>query len=317
MTLDGQAEEYLDNISNPTSAKAHTNALLAFAAWRAADRIESLLTLDADCLVRFMRWLEDAGYSHMSVKLYTTLVAEFLAHANDKGWLRPGFDIERMMYRKGKKMKRLPYPERDLDPDFKKLISYYDHQPEPSPDDRRHDARLLDLYRNRALIHVLFSTAGRAMEVRALDRKQVQNGRAQTTRLRTTKGGKPRIVYFTPDARLRIRAYLAVRKDEFEPLFVNHGKNKGQRISTTTIWKIVKKAARALKIDARPHDFRHYRASDMLERGRPIEEIQQVLGHSSPTITRTIYAHYGDARQAEIAARSANEALSAARLGEE
>lgn len=37
------------------------------------------------------------------------------------------------------------------------------------------------------------------------------------------------------------------------------------------------------------HDLRHSCATLLYEQGVPIENIQDVLGHSSPTITKTIY----------------------------
>ncbi len=41
----------------------------------------------------------------------------------------------------------------------------------------------------------------------------------------------------------------------------------------------------------RLHDLRHCCASYMLERGAPIPEVSQHLGHSSPQVTMTVYAH--------------------------
>jgi integrase len=37
------------------------------------------------------------------------------------------------------------------------------------------------------------------------------------------------------------------------------------------------------------HDLRHSCATILYDLGVPIEQIQDVLGHSSPTITKTIY----------------------------
>jgi integrase len=41
----------------------------------------------------------------------------------------------------------------------------------------------------------------------------------------------------------------------------------------------------------RLHDTRHTAASLMLAAGVPVKVVQEMLGHSSPTITLSIYAH--------------------------
>lgn len=42
---------------------------------------------------------------------------------------------------------------------------------------------------------------------------------------------------------------------------------------------------------SRFHDARHAFASSTLKNGVPIEEVSTLLGHSSPTLTLTTYAH--------------------------
>ena len=38
------------------------------------------------------------------------------------------------------------------------------------------------------------------------------------------------------------------------------------------------------------HDFRHYRATQLLREGMPLEVVQEYLGHSDVSTTRNIYA---------------------------
>ena len=60
-----------------------------------------------------------------------------------------------------------------------------------------------------------------------------------------------------------------------------------------SIWRIVKRAAKALGLSktCSPHMFRHYRATQLLNEGMPLESVQAYLGHSSPQTTRVVYAH--------------------------
>ncbi len=140
-------------------------------------------------------------------------------------------------------------------------------------------------------MHLLYCSAGRLAEVAALDRKSVADGRRKEA-IVTGKGDKERFIFITPDARAAISAYVGERHDDYEPLFISHGRNYGSRLSRVSLWRTVKKAAKVLGIDVSPHDFRHYRASQMLQQGAPLEAIQEILGHSDISTTRRVYAHY-------------------------
>jgi integrase len=59
-----------------------------------------------------------------------------------------------------------------------------------------------------------------------------------------------------------------------------------------SIHNVVKKAIRALGLDPSlsAHDFRHYRATQLLRAGMPLEAVQELLGHVDINTTRTVYA---------------------------
>ena len=42
---------------------------------------------------------------------------------------------------------------------------------------------------------------------------------------------------------------------------------------------------------ATPHHFRHLRVSSWLNRGASLSEVQDLLGHASPELTKRVYAH--------------------------
>lgn len=74
------------------------------------------------------------------------------------------------------------------------------------------------------------------------------------------------------------------------PIFkATSGGNKGDRITSTTVGRIAKHRLRAVGID-RPqitgHSLRHTCASLLIERGVAVEDVRDVLGHSSTTTTR-------------------------------
>ena len=45
-------------------------------------------------------------------------------------------------------------------------------------------------------------------------------------------------------------------------------------------------------VEVKPHDFRHNLATTLLNAGAQLSEVQDILGHASPTTTKQIYAHY-------------------------
>ena len=60
-----------------------------------------------------------------------------------------------------------------------------------------------------------------------------------------------------------------------------------------------------LSASRRTHDLRHTHASHMLCQGEPVKVVSERLGHASPTVTLTNYAHVMPGRQREAAERFA------------
>lgn len=170
------------------------------------------------------------------------------------------------------------------------IVNYFDALPLPETNDKR-DHRLA-LLRNRALMHTLYSTAARISEVAKLNRQHVDYGRAKHVRV-TGKGNKTRTLHLREYARQAIQAYLQERQDTNPALFVAHSNNTSEtRLSITSIHLVVKSAVTKLGLhqSLSAHDFRHYRATQLLKAGMPIEVIQEYLGHADISTTRTIYA---------------------------
>lgn len=298
VSLDPRAQEYLATIEAPRTRATNEFALKAFSAFRLRGNPTplSLKAMSFDVIQNFDAWLRNAGYSDFSRKTYVACVTEFLRFALDKEWLAPTFSLERAVYRKKRKQKRSSYPIPKPSARMREIITYYDTQPLPeiSGDSplalERSRIKRLCLLRARAVVHVMYSSAGRVSEIASLRRKQVQDGRAKEAVI-TGKGDKERFLYFTPEAQVAIQAYCVEREDEYEALFIAHGRNRGTALTRSMLWKIVSDAAAALGFKAHPHEFRHFRASELLNNGVRLEVIQEILGHEDISTTRKIYAH--------------------------
>lgn len=178
------------------------------------------------------------------------------------------------------------------------VITYYDKLPLPTGTAPRELKRRLDILRNRAILHVLYSTGARISEVAALNRADVEDGHADEALIVSRKGRrrelKERHVYFTPEAQAAIRAYLVARGDHVSALFVSHRAKdpERRRLSARSIWQVVKDAGKAVGVpEIMPHHFRHYRGSVLLEQGLSLAQVQEVLGHESVDTTRRTYIH--------------------------
>ena len=77
---------------------------------------------------------------------------------------------------------------------------------------------------------------------------------------------------------------------------------KGTPIDPHSLHDDFKRILKKAKLpDCRFHDLRHSAASLMLAQGVPLRTIQEILGHSSITLTANLYAHVGDQLKREAA----------------
>ena len=104
------------------------------------------------------------------------------------------------------------------------------------------------------------------------------------------KGAKHRISYINARAEVSLKKYLFSRRDENPALFVSD-RNPHDRLKKTAIEKVVREIGERSGIGRRvfPHLIRHTTATDALERGMNIAEVQKILGHEKLDTTM-IYA---------------------------
>ncbi|MGA2111192.1 MAG: tyrosine-type recombinase/integrase [Anaerolineales bacterium] len=262
-----------------------------------------------DLLVSFLDWLRSKRrYSPATLALYVAAVKRYLGWLYARGRLPPAFRLDQAREKLKEETRggALRYAPRHPDPSLASILAFYDGRPLPSARNPASKRERLVILRNRAAVHTLYSSAGRASEVAQLDCAGVDKGYATTVEVRG-KGGKLRTLILTQEAQYAIREYLAERERQGEdlggrtgrmartgsaPLFVSHGRGKRACISRTTLWRIVAEAARALglKPGSGPHAFRHFRAQSLRDEGMDLGLLQAMLGHSSIETTRRIYA---------------------------
>jgi site-specific recombinase XerD len=165
--------------------------------------------------------------------------------------------------------------------------------------------------RDYAILRTLYSTGLRISELVNLDRDQIN---LETREFRVMgKGSKYRIVFLSDQAVAALSEYLSARKDDWKPVFINHGRGKekitaaklgnseNKRITTTMVQYLIRNYAKAAGLVKRvtPHKLRHSFATELLKNGADIRSVQEMLGHSSITTTQ-IYTHLTNRRLKEI-----------------
>jgi len=251
-------------------------------------------TLTTATILRYRNWLL-ANRSQSTATTYMAALSGYLNFLDGLDQLPEFIQLGKLQRQLARRQADRNQAESVIDLDVARqsvplIVAYYNELPLPSTEDLY--GRRLSLLRDRALVSVLYSTASRISEVIALNRANVDYGNAQYAMV-TGKGNRPRTIYIRNYARKTIKAYLAGRSDNNPALFVAHSRNaRNARLSTTSVHNVVKNAVKALKLHSglSAHDFRHFRATQLLREGMPIEVVQEYLGHSDISTTRSIYA---------------------------
>lgn len=131
--------------------------------------------------------------------------------------------------------------------------------------------------RDLALIDILASTGMRVGELVLLNQSDINFNERECKVF--GKGNKERIVYFDARTKLHLQEYLESRKDNDEALFVTL-KNPHSRLTISGVESRVREIGNRLNIDkVHPHKFRRTLATKAIDKGMPIEQLQQLLGH--------------------------------------
>lgn len=132
--------------------------------------------------------------------------------------------------------------------------------------------------RDRALIEFLYSTGVRVSELAALNIQDVEMGKREL--IVYGKGSKERKTFLTESAEFYLKRYLKERKVRPDmPLFVTLDRPH-DRLSVAGIQHMLRQLGkRAGVAHVHPHRFRRTIATDLLNRGMPIEQVKEFLGH--------------------------------------
>jgi len=158
--------------------------------------------------------------------------------------------------------------------------------------------------RNRLMLEFMYRAGLRVSEVTNLFPRDVEKD--GVVKLYDAKGGDG-TAYFPPDDIVPLLEQWMIQRGELlsevryssledvmsgMPLFIN---SDGSRITTRSIQRLVKRLKTKVGIRGivTPHVFRHSMATEMIEEGFPVTEVQRQLRHAD-LATTSVYLHVRD-----------------------
>ena len=131
--------------------------------------------------------------------------------------------------------------------------------------------------RDLAIIDMLASTGVRVGEMVLLNRTDVDFNEREC--IVFGKGNKARVVYFDARTKIHLQNYLKSRNDNNLALFVSL-KAPHDRLQIGGVEARLRRLGKLLGIHkVHPHKFRRTLATMAIDKGMPIEQLQQLLGH--------------------------------------
>lgn len=134
--------------------------------------------------------------------------------------------------------------------------------------------------RDRALVEFLYSTGVRVSELVHLNVGDIEMGKQEL--IVYGKGSKERRTYLTDSAKFYLKRYLQSRPQlgiEDQPLFVTLDA-PNNRLTVPGVQNMLRTLGRRAGVtNVHPHRFRRTIATDLLNRGMPIEQVKVFLGH--------------------------------------
>lgn len=148
--------------------------------------------------------------------------------------------------------------------------------------------------RDLAIIDMLASSGMRVGEMVTLNRDDINFNERECVVF--GKGNKERLVYFDARTKIHLQNYLESRIDDNPALFVSL-KAPFERLMIGGVETRLRELGQRLNIPkVHPHKFRRTLATTAIDKGMPIEQVQQLLGHQKIDTTM----HYAMVKQQNV-----------------
>jgi site-specific recombinase XerD len=299
--------------------RTYKTALIKFQDYAKEIKIHTrdISSFDPSIINLFGAWLVAKGLTEYTQSIYESALRRAINFWRIKGWISFSSDNEkeirvamRINSKKGNltgssRVGRVPYDFGD------KMAETADSLPLP---EEKYRLQRLNILRAQALIHLLRATGLRVGDACRFTKSDLRNAKSRGGyfTLAMQKTGTLAHCFLGEAALQVIDRYLHERADPSPWIFIQHGrtgtsrsgttqffrsavKGYGAGISPKTAWEIIRwigqmAYGRKTTQFISPHAFRHWHAQSLIHAGARLEDVQSVLGHANPVITKQIYA---------------------------
>lgn len=269
----------LERNLSPKTIKAYQCDLHCFIAWCEEQQLKQL---DSNTVLAYFEYLySTAALKSRTIQRKYITLHQFFNYLNSEGYTHERF----LRFSTRKFQTPHSIPKTLSSPEIKSLISCIDRQYESEVTPFR---RTLCI-RDNAMIELLFCAGLRIGELSSLDLEHFNH--AERTLLIKGKGNKERLLYISSTEVLEKLYHWIQSRSFLNPtsaaLFINR---YGERLSIYGIEKVFKKYRNLSLINqnSTPHYLRHSFATQLLNNGASIRDVQELLGHAS-IVTTQIY----------------------------
>lgn len=141
--------------------------------------------------------------------------------------------------------------------------------------------------RDLALTEVLYASGLRVSELVSLNRNDIDFISREAVVL--GKGGKERRFYLSRVSCLYLKRYLETRKDTCPALFTGL-RAPARRLTKNGVEAALRRLGRRAEVEkVHPHRYRRTLATNLIDRGANIQDVQQILGHADIRTTQIYY----------------------------
>lgn len=258
--LDGQARRL-----KPTTINFYESQITLFLAWLEEKGCTLLIDITPERLRAYLIHLQDKGLADRTQHGFARAIRAWLNFCVSEGWLQSS------------PMKRVQMPKVD-----KNIL------PALSVDEVRKLLDACESERDAAICLLLLDCGLRAAELIALNGGDLDI-RTGVLTVRSGKGGKGRIIYFSGKTGKQLARYYAHRgaPGDNEPVFLGESSLSNGRLTQSGLNQMLQRLGKRAGVKhSNPHAWRRTYAINCLRSGMSVYHLAQLMGHSNIDVLR-------------------------------